>query len=189
MRVYRSLHSRRREQGQTLIPIMIMIGLFLLAILGVAVDYSQLWARRQMAQAAADAACQAGAADLYLFATDPATSGLDGLESFSFIGSAYDCGTSANNPPCQYAALNGYTGKNVQVSFPGSVPGVAPLPPALSTPFPYIQVKVTDSVPLSFTRLVTSNSAVTISAKATCGVSVVSLPTPLVILHQTANSA
>src|SRR5690348_15572703 len=166
MRVYRSLHSRRREQGQTLIPIMIMIGLFLLAILGVAMDYSQLWAHRQMAQAAADAACQAGAADLYLNATDPSVGGQNGLQNFSWIGAAFDCSTGASTPPCQYASANGYTGANVHVSFPSLLPGVPPLPPPLATAFPYIQVTVSDAVPMSFTRLVSSTPTVTITAKA-----------------------
>jgi hypothetical protein len=42
---------------------------------------------------------------------------------------------------------------------------------------------------MSFTRLVNSNPSVNISAKATCGVNPVSLPTPLVIMHQTASSS
>src|SRR6185437_2840641 len=97
---------------------MIMVGLFLLAMLGVAMDYSQLWAHRQMAQAAADAACQAGAADLYLNAVDPSVSNTGGLGSFSWIGTAFDCTTGAGTPPCKYASFNGYTGANVSVSFP-----------------------------------------------------------------------
>jgi putative Flp pilus-assembly TadE/G-like protein len=187
------LHGRRslrkHEQGQTFIPIIVMIGLFLLAILGVAMDYSQIWAHRQMAQAAADAACQAGAADLYLEAVDPSISGAGGLTDFGFIGTDFDCSTKPNTPPCQYASFNGYTGKNVKIAFPASLPGVAPLPPALTTPFPYIQATVSDAVPMSFTRLVSSNPSVTISAKASCGVNPVSMPTPLVILHQTASAS
>ena len=62
---YRSSQRRSSQHGQTLIPIVIFIGLFLLAMLGVAADYTQVWAHRQMAQGAADAACEAGAADLY----------------------------------------------------------------------------------------------------------------------------
>lgn len=187
------LHGRRslrkHEQGQTFIPIIVMIGLFLLAILGVAMDYSQIWAHRQMAQAAADAACQAGAADLYLEAVDPSISGTGGLTDFGFIGTDFDCSTKPNTPPCQYASFNGYTGKNVKITFPASLPGVAPLPPALTTPFPYIQATVSDAVPMSFTLLVSSNPSVTISAKASCGVNPVSMPTPLVILHQTASAS
>ncbi|HET9839528.1 MAG TPA: pilus assembly protein TadG-related protein, partial [Candidatus Angelobacter sp.] len=189
MRIYGYRRSRKQEKGQTLIPIMIMVGLFLLAMLGVAMDYSQVWAHRQMAQAAADAACQAGAADLYLFATDPSISGTGGLTDFSFIGTNFDCSTKPGTPPCQYAAFNGYSGASVNVSFPSSLPGVPALPPSLATTFPYIKVTVSDAVPMSFTRIVSSNPTVTIKATAGCGVNPVSMPTPLVILHQSANAA
>ena len=189
MKIHRSPRSRQKERGQTLIPIIIMIGLFLLAMLGVAMDYSQLWARRQMAQAAADASCQAGAADLYLNAVDPSISNTGGLGSFSWIGSAFDCSTGASTPPCQYASYNGYTGANVQVSFPAALPGVTPLPTNLTTAVPYIRVTVSDAVPMSFTRLVSSNPTVTITATAGCGLNPVSMPTPLVILHQSASAA
>ncbi len=189
MRVHGSGRSRRNEHGQTLIPIIVMIGLFLLGMLGVAMDYSQLWAHRQMAQAAADASCQAGAADLYLNATDPSVSNTGGLGSFGWIGSGFDCNTGASTPPCRYASFNGYTGAHVAVSFPATLPGVAPLPPSLATQFPYIKVTVSDAVPMSFTQLVSSNPTVTITATASCGVNPVSMPTPLVILHQSASAA
>ncbi|HLY92605.1 MAG TPA: pilus assembly protein TadG-related protein, partial [Candidatus Angelobacter sp.] len=164
MKIFAYRRSRKQEKGQTLIPIMIMLSLFLLGVLGVAMDYSQLWAHRQMAQAAADAACQAGAADLYLFATDPSVSSTGGLTDFSFIGTNFDCSTKPGTPPCQYAAFNGYSGANVSVSFPASLPGVAALPPSLATTFPYIKVTVKDAVPMSFTRLVSPNPTVTITA-------------------------
>src|SRR5438874_11545212 len=115
------------ERGQTFLVIAIFIAVFVLVMLGVAADYTQVWAHRQMAQGAADAACQAGAADLFLQAIDPASTGKNGIGSFSWIGSSYDCSTNASSPPCTYAALNGYSGSNVQVSFPSSLPGVAPL--------------------------------------------------------------
>ncbi len=88
---YRSSQRRSSQHGQTLIPIVIFIGLFLMAMLGVAADYTQVWAHRQMAQGAADAACEAGAADLYLNAVDPSSSGQNGLQSFSWIGADFDC--------------------------------------------------------------------------------------------------
>src|SRR5262249_56849514 len=110
MRVHGPRRRRQKEQGQALIPIIIMIGLFLLAMLGVAMDYSQIWAHRQMAQAAADASCQAGAADLYLNAVDPSVSGIGGPQSFSWIGSAFYCRTGASPPPSRHAASHVHTG-------------------------------------------------------------------------------
>jgi hypothetical protein len=192
MRIHQYHCSTRdsSQRGQTFIPIVIFIGVFLLAMLGVAADYSQVWAHRQMAQGAADASCEAGSADLYLNATDPSASGQNGLQSFSWISSsAFDCTTNTNSPPCRYASMNGYSGSSVHVSFPGSLPGVAPLPPALATAQPYLEVTVTDAVPMSFTRLVSTTSVVNVKAKAGCGLVPISTPVPLVILHPTASSA
>ena len=167
--------------------IMMLIGLVLLVVLGVAADYTQLWAHRQMAQAAADAACQAGAADLYLDAIDPAAAGTGGVGSFGFIGTSFNCTTNTGTSPCVYAAANGYKGANVSVSFPSSLSGVTAIPPAFGTVAnPYIQVTVTDPIPMSFTKLVSSVSTVNITAKAGCGVVPVAMPVPLVILHKTA---
>src|SRR3954464_6376058 len=107
---------RRRsssERGQVFLAIVIFIAMFLLAVVGLATDYTQVWAHRQMAQGAADAACQAAAADLYVNAVDPAASGAGGLQSFSWIGAGFDCSVNTSSPPCRYATLNGYSGSNV----------------------------------------------------------------------------
>src|SRR5438105_14988021 len=106
------------ERGQTFLVIAIFIAAFVLVMLGVAADYTQVWAHRQMAQGAADAACEAAAADLFLDAIDPSASGTGGLQSFSWIGADFDCSVGTSSPPCQYAALNGYSGAKVHVSFP-----------------------------------------------------------------------
>lgn len=176
------------EKGQTFIPIMILIMMLLLGMLGVAIDYSQLWAHRQMAQGAADAACQAGAADLYINAIDPAASGQNGLQPFTWIGTAFDCSTGTATPPCQYANVNGYNGAAVNVSFPASLPGAPPVG-GFTGATAYIQVTVTDAVPMTFTRLFSPNPTVTITTKAGCGLVPVTMPTPLVILHTTAANA
>lgn len=191
MKIYRYRSSQRRssQHGQTLIPIVIFIGLFLLAMLGVAADYTQVWAHRQMAQGAADAACEAGAADLYLNAIDPSSSGKNGLQSFGWIGADFDCSANTSSPPCTYATLNGYSGASVHVSFPKSLPNVAPLPATLTTTVPYMEVTITDPVAMSFTKMVGAASTVSIKAKAGCGVTPINVPVPLVILHSSAAGA
>lgn len=197
MKTNRGLNLSRRhrsQRGQTFLVIVVFICLFLLAMLGVATDYTQIWAHRQMAQVAADAACQAGAADLFVNSVDSGAPGTGGLTSFAWIPStantgSFDCSTNTTSPPCTYASLNGYSGSSVSVSFPSSISGVTALPTNLSTPVPYIQVVVTDAVPMQFTQLVTSRSSVNITATAGCGVAPVNEPIPLVILHQTAASS
>ena len=180
----------RRQRGQTFLVIVVFIAVFLLAVLGLATDYTQVWAHRQMAQGAADAACQAAAADLFLNAISPAASGQNGLQPFSWIGSPFDCSTNAGSPPCAYAALNGYSGSNVSVTFPSSLAGVASLPGGFGTVAnPYVKVKITDHVPMSFTKLASSTGTVDISASAGCGLNPVAVPIPLVVLHPTSSGA
>src|SRR5262249_48186293 len=177
------------ERGQTFLVIVVLIAVFLLAVLGLGTDYAQIWAHRQMAQGAADAACQAAAADVYLNAVDPAAQATYGLD-FSWVGSAFDCGSKPNSAPCKYASLNGYSGSDVSVTFPSSLPGVPAIAPGFGAiAYPYVHVTVTDPVPMSFTKLVSSRTTFNISAGAGCGLSPVAVPIPLLVLHQTASGA
>ena len=53
-----SLQRWSTQQGQAFLFIVILIAFFLLAVLGLATDYTQVWAHRQMAQGAARVASQ-----------------------------------------------------------------------------------------------------------------------------------
>src|SRR5437867_6699060 len=152
-------HCSRRarpERGQAFLVIVVFIALLLLGVLGLGTDYAQIWAHRQIAQGAADAACQAAAADVFLNAVDPAAQGTYGLD-FSWVGSPFDCTGKPNSSPCKYASINGYSGSTVDVSFPSSLPGVPPLPPGFGTiTYPYVKVVITDPISMSFTKLVSA---------------------------------
>src|SRR5438105_15033352 len=88
-------HARQSKQsGQSFVIIVVIMAVFLLGVLGLATDYTQISAHRQMVQGAADAACQAGAADLYLNYANPSAATTDSLD-FSWIGSDHDCSQSA----------------------------------------------------------------------------------------------
>src|SRR5437899_8107564 len=182
-----SLQRWSTQQGQAFLFIVILIAFFLLAVLGLATDYTQVWAHRQMAQGAADAACQAGAADVFLKGTDPtASTDFPGLD-FSWIGPTFDCSVKPSSVPCQYASFNGYSGSNVSVSFPSSLPGVSGIPSGFGTVTnPYIKVTVTDPVATYFTRIASSIKTVNVTASAGCGLNVINAPVPLVVLHRTA---
>lgn len=170
------------------LPIAIIIALFLLAILGLATDYSQVWAHRQMAQGAADAACEAAVADLFLKGTDPTASTDFPALDFSWIGSPFICSAKPNTSPCQYALLNGYPGSGVSVSFPSSLPGVSGIPPGFpAITNPYVKVTITDPVAMSFTKTVSATKTVNVTASAACGVHAINAPVPLVVLHRTAS--
>src|SRR5574338_811075 len=74
------------ESGQTSIFVLLVLGIFFLAFVGLAVDFSNLWFHRQMAQGAADAACTAGAMDLLV-----AYSGGSSTQGGFTAGTDFDC--------------------------------------------------------------------------------------------------
>lgn len=170
-----SKRNRRSEAGQSFLIVLVFILVILLGVMGIAIDYSQVWAHRQMAQGAADASCQAAAADLYRAAVARTT--------YSWVGTAFDCSTNTSSAPCKYAQFNGYTGSGVAVSFPSSLPGVSSLPSAFAITNPYVEVKITDPVPMSLSKLLGAPANFNVTAKAGCGIIVVSQRIPLLVLN------
>jgi hypothetical protein len=175
------------QRGQTFLIIAVFISFFLLAVMGLATDYGQVWAHRQIVQAAADAACQAGAADVLLKFQDPTVSSAYPQVNLGWVGTAYDCSTNTGSSPCKYASLNGYSGSNVSVSFPGKPASAPAIPPGFTSlpAKPYIQVSITDPVPMFFTKLLSSTNTFNIAAKAICGVVAVNAPVPITVLNPT----
>src|SRR5229473_8050745 len=119
---------RRSQRGQTFVVIAVFVAAVLLAVMGLATDYSQIWTRRQMAQGAADAACQAASEDMFLKGTDSTASTDFPSLDFSWIGSSFQCSSKPNSVPCKYASANGYTGSTVSISFPAASPPPAGIP-------------------------------------------------------------
>lgn len=177
-----------RQSGQAVIIIFVFMAVLLLGMLGLATDYAQIWAKRQMTQAAADAACQAAAGDLLLQYENSSASSVYSLD-FSWIGSSFDCSTNASSPPCVYAAKNGYSGSKVAVSFPSSVTGAPDLSGFGTIAHPYVQVTITEPVDTSFVRLFHIGNTVNTGATAICGLNPVAVPVPLVVLHSTSASS
>src|SRR6266576_1258768 len=146
-----SLQRWSTQQGQAFLFIVILIAFFLLAVLGLATDYTQVWAHRQMAQGAADAACEAGAADVFLKGTDPTASTDFPALDFSWIGSSFDCSAKPNSVPGDYASFNGYAGATVNVTASSGcglnvITAPVPLVVLHRTASPSLQVNGTASV-------------------------------------------
>src|SRR5579862_427314 len=172
------------ERGQMLLSFGLMVGLFLLAFVGLATDYSNFWYHRQLVQSAADAACQAGAMDLMLYAESAST------PSMNFVpqaGSTISCSSAPTAVPCVIAKYNGYDGtlasNNVVVSFPATIPGYTP-PPKGWVPVPNIQVDITEQVPRYFSQLLTPNP-MAVHAVAKCALIAPPGPVPIIALHPT----
>lgn len=177
------------DRGQTILFVLLALGLFLLAAITFGVDVANFWFHRQAAQGAADAACTAGVMDILSNANTGGTRG-----GFT-AGTDFDCSSATTAVPCQYAALNGYDGKNtspgnkIEVSFPGSgsVPGIDPgaIPATGLIPNPFMRVIVTDHVQTFFSGLLTGNKTQDVPARATCAVLKAEAPIPLIILNPT----
>jgi hypothetical protein len=175
--------------------LLVILGTFLLASVGFAVDLSSMWFHRQTAQSAADAACVAGAMDMLYLHNGTITSS----PGFT-VGTAGDCASSSSAALCQYAQFNGYTattsaaawspataGGAVAVSwtFPGSVTGVKT---ASGITYPFLTVLVQEK-PLTWFMGMVGVKSMAVAASCTCGLPPGAAPPPLVILNPTINSA
>lgn len=189
---------RAREGGQTITFVLLALAFFLLAAVGIAVDISNWWFHRQMAQGAADAACTAGIMDMLANAQGQSVGSFpSGSPPATYKCSATGASASA---PCAYANLNGYSGagrvagrasNDVQVMFPTSLSGsglqvcssTVP-PPCIPATVgnPYLVVNVFDRVPTSFTGLVRGSTTVDVAASAACVLTYSTSPIPIVVL-------
>jgi hypothetical protein len=173
---------RRKQAGQALILVVVGVGLVLAGAMGLAIDTSQLYGQRQMAQAAADSAAQAGIMTIF--------SGT--VSNTTLNTSAYSCtnGTDTTTP-CYYARKNGFattttSTDSIAISYPNSVPGVA----NLSTDFSPNIIHVLISRPVKATFLgMLGAGATTVKASATAAILTASSPVSIAVLHPNLTSA
>ena len=175
------------EAGQAAFLLVVMLGTFLLAVLGFAVDLTNIWFHRQAATAASDAACQAGALDMLA-----STGGLS-LPAMGFTaGQASDCVGSSGATMCTYAKLNGYDGaglvssqpsNSVAWTFPPTVQGVT----AGASTNSFLQVSITENVQTYFVALLNASHVQPITVQTTCGLTLVKGAAPMVVLNPTAS--
>lgn len=185
-------HRPTGESGQIMISLLLMLSLFLLAMVGFAVDFTNLWFHRQAAQSAADSACQAGAMDM-----DGLVAGLT-LPKMGFTpGTDGDCATgNGAGTICYYANANGYNGSglnsgasnDVAWSFPSSVTGVT-APSSAVTPYPFLKVAVTENVRTHFLAVLMGSSYQKVTASCTCGLVEEKEAAPMVVLNPTVYGA
>lgn len=175
--------GRPGESGQAIVLVIVSLSLFLMGALGLGLDGAQMYAHRQMAQTAADAAAQA--AMMSIKDATYATS----AHPFSTVATftcAVPPATLDLRTPCVYAQYNGFgTSKDtVTVSFPATLAGVS-LAPA-STPAVTVTVqRVLTTGLMHFLGI----STVTIKAKASSGMVSTVPPTCLYVLDPSAASA
>jgi len=182
--------TRNSESGQASILLIILLATFLLGSLAFAVDFGNLWFRRQAAQTAADAACQAGAMDMLYLAQGNTPPGMGFTPG---IGS--DCTSSSSATMCWYANRNGFNGagytattagNKVSWTFPAStsVAGVK----ASNVTNPFLKVTVQQNIKTWFMGLLGKNYQA-VGASCTCGLTPGPAAAPLIILHPTLSGA
>lgn len=171
-----------------MVSLLLMLALFLIAMMGFAVDLTNLWFHRQAAQAAADSACQAGAMDM------SALVGGMTLPNMGFTpGAAGNCTANSGATICFYANANGYSGagfnsgaisNSVTWSFPTSVPGTN-TPPSSVTSYPFLNVQVAENVRTHFLFSLQGTMYQKVVASCTCGLVQEKEAAPMIVLAPT----
>ena len=186
------LNRQRHDAGQASILLVLMLSQFLLAVLAFAVDYTNIWFQRQQVQTAADAACQAGAMDIY----ELVSGNVLAEHGLYTVGTGGTCSSYSSPGPimCWYASkngLNGYNGGDASVawSFPASVTGIT-TPPSSVVSYPFLLVTVSLPVKTYFSTLPAAGaSSQRVAASSTCGLTQIMQGAPIVVLNPTVSGA
>jgi hypothetical protein len=161
------------------------MSIFLIGALGLAVDGGQMYAQRQMAQAAADAAAQAGIMSI-LDGTNATAANPFGTGSAPIASSV--CTTTDGRTPCVYARNNGFGGTaadTVTLSFPSTVSGVT----LSSAAVPAFVVTVQRILQTGLIRFVGGAATSRITAIGTAGLVGTVSPNSIIVLNPTAQNA
>ena len=168
-------HRKAKQGGQAIVLVILSLVVFLFGAMGLGIDGAQLYAQRQMAQAAADAAAQAGIVTIFNGSTAIGTT-------------AYYC-TGTTTSPCDYVAKNGYTAGTCTSpanAAPGADcikvdpnPGVAVSNLDAGTPNE-VQVTITRAVPMTLMKMIGFTN-LNVTARATAAILDVMAPVPIIV--------
>ena len=154
-----------RSGGQVIILLVVAMSIFMIGALGLAIDGGQMYAQRQMAQAAADAAAQAGIMSI-MKGTNATSASPFGTGATPIASSV--CTTTDGRTPCIYARYNGFgatSADTVTLVFPSTISGVT-----LSTAaVPAFSVTVQRTLQTGLIRFLGAPATSSITAKATAG--------------------
>lgn len=165
------MRAVKNEEGQSIVLVVLAMGIFLIGAVGLGFDGSHLYSERTRAQLAADAAAQAAMVSIF-----------NGTNTFS-TSSSFTCSTTDTKTPCAYARNDGFGGTaadTVIVSFPAdtAAPGIN----FSSDPVNLVQVTVSRDVPTTLMRLL-GPTATTVTATAMAAIVDVVNPIPIVVTH------
>jgi len=180
------VQKRKAEAGGAVLVFILVMSFFLIGALGWGLDGAQMYAQRQMAQAAADAAAQAGIFSFFLgtntAATYSAPSGPYGTPQ------TYTCTSTDTKTPCKYSAMNAFSpasGDTVALKFGDNTTAGAPavsLDAYSTSPVSWMTVTVTRTVPTILMRIFGVNST-TVVASGTAAILDVPSSVPIIVTH------
>lgn len=174
---------RNKRSGQAVLLVVAGMSIFLMGAVGLAVDGSHLYVQRQLAQAAADAAAQAGIMSIFVGTN---TGGAHPFAVGTGTPYTYTCsGLADAATPCYYAqTLNRFNVTGDTVTYVANPAGItfASLSPAY--PVKVLQVTVTRSVPATVMKLLNWNSFA-IAATGVAAIISVDSPIPIIVTHPT----
>jgi Flp pilus assembly protein TadG len=142
------------------------MGIFMIGALGLAIDGGQMYAQRQMAQTAADAAAQAGILSIEK-GTNATSANPFGTGATPIASSV--CTTTDARTPCVYARYNGFGGAaadTVTLSFPSTVSGVT----LAAANVPAFAVTVQRTLQTGLIRFLGAAATSSITGKATAAI-------------------
>jgi hypothetical protein len=187
-----SERRRKSQSGQAILIVVLATSIFLLGAVGFAIDGSHLYAQRQMAQAAADAAAQAGVLSIFNGSNALGIHGFSCPSTPSDSTPCFTCAASDARTPCYYAqTMNGFNlaADVVKVWFPTAA-GVGVSSGVLSGSDPVNLLKVTIERPVNTTLMrLLGPSVSTIAASGTAAIVTVSSAVPILVTHPILNSA
>jgi hypothetical protein len=174
----------RARNGQAILLMVVAMSLLLIGVVGFGMDGGQLYAQRQMAQTAADAAAQAGIMSIL--------NGTNATSTYTFgTGStpiaSYVCTTTDGRTPCVYARNNGFGGTSsdiVTLIYPSSISGTT----LSSISVPAFEVTVQRTLQTGLIRYIRGPATTTVSAKAISGITSSVSPDSVIVLGSGANA-
>lgn len=176
------ISKQKGQSGQAVFFFILGLTFFLLGAVGLGIDGAHLYAQYQMAQAAADAAAEAGIMSLY------DNTNLSSAPHYFDTSSSgpYTCAASAAGTPCYYAqTLNGFnsTSTSDTVTYEPNPSGVS-ISNLSSDSVNRLRVTVSRTVPTTLMRLL-GPPATTVSASGTAAIVNVLSPVPIIVTHPT----
>ncbi|HYM12903.1 MAG TPA: Tad domain-containing protein [Bryobacterales bacterium] len=181
----------KHQAGQAVILVLVALSLFVIGAIGLAIDGSQLYAQRQLAQNAADAATLAGMMSIFNNTNTAANNNLFGnVPNGGGNPAPLPCPANSDLTPCYFARQNGFdpaNGDTVKAEFFGGASAIALEPGVTLSGLPVNLMRMTliRPVPTSLMRFISSTAA-GVAAQATAAIVDIPVPVPILVLHPTA---